>query len=549
MSILNRLRQQKFLSATLTVATLAIGVMIGTLINTGVRADKSDKPVTDATPLTIPSPVQLANDFTALAKKMEPTVVYVSTVTEAKPQRAAQPRNRRSPQPVDPDEEGPGGGGGGDDEDGMELFRRFFRGPLPDGMGGPRGPQRREGTGSGFIVDPKGYVITNYHVVDGADKITVKLHGGGETSEHRAKLIGFDHELDLAVIKVDAGKTLAYAPMGNSDAVQVGDWAVAIGSPFGLEASVTAGIISAKGRSEVGQVFQNFLQTDAAINPGNSGGPLLNIKGEVIGVNTMIATQSGGYQGIGFALPINTAVKSYNQIIKTGSVTRGSIGISSNSRQVKPETLKALGFTHGVVVEAITPGGPAAKAGLKPEDIILAINGKDVRNWDDLVGRVADTPVGDTIKITVDRGGKRMDFPTTVRDRAEVFADQPQFSRFKKPEPEEPGTSEAKFGLRGRAMTAEDRESLKLESENGVVITSVVEGGFAASEIGLRPNDIIMSINRQPVASLDDIRKIQATLKGGDAVAFRILRPNPLANPRVGGPRYASMYLSGTLPK
>ena len=543
MSIADRFRQQKFLSAALTVATLAIGVMIGTVINTGVLADKSDKPITDAAPLVIPSPVQLVNDFTALVKKMEPTVVYVSTVIEAKPQRVANERKRRAPQAEEDLEE---------DEDGMELFRRFFRGPEGPGMprGGGGGGQRREGTGSGFIVDAKGYIISNHHVVDGADKITVKIHG--ETTEYKARLIGIDHELDLAVLKIDAGRTLPYVPMGNSDAVQVGDWAVAIGSPFGLEASVTAGIVSAKGRNEVsGGQFQSFLQTDAAINPGNSGGPLLNIKGEVIGVNTMIATQSGGYQGIGFALPVNTVVKSYNQIIKSGGVTRGSIGISWNQRQTKPETLKALGATHGVIVEAVKAGGPADKAGLKAEDIVLAINGKDIKNGDELVARVADTPIGEKLTITVDRNGKRMDLAAVVADRAEVFKDEPQFARFRKHEEPAPGveTSEAKFGIYVRPLTPEDKQSMKLESDRGVVVTRVQEASFAA-EIGVRDNDVIVSINRQPVGGIEDIKKIQSTLKGGDAVAFRVMRPNPFAGrPANAGPRFAGMFLSGTLPK
>ena len=542
MSIADRFRQQKILSSALTVATLAIGVMIGTLINTGVLADKSDKPITDAAPLVIPSPVQLANDFTALVKKMEPTVVYVSTVTEAKPQRASNERKRRAPQAEEDAE----------DEDGsMELFRRFFRGPLPEGMprGGGGGGQRREGTGSGFIVDPKGYIISNHHVVDGADKITVKIHG--ETTEYKAKLIGIDHELDLAVLKIEAGRALPFVPVGNSDAVQVGDWAVAIGSPFGLEASVTAGIVSAKGRNEVsGGQFQSFIQTDAAINPGNSGGPLLNIKGEVIGVNTMIATQSGGYQGIGFALPVNTVVKSYNQIIKNGGVTRGSIGISWNQRQTKPETLRALGATHGVIVETVKPGGPADKAGLKPEDIVMAINGKDIKNGDELVARVADSPIGEKVNITVDRNGKRMDLAAVVQDRAEVFKDEPQFARFRKQEQTpEVEASEAKFGIYVRPLTPEDKESMKLESDRGVVVTRVQEESFAA-EIGVRDNDVIVSINRQPVGGIEDIKKIQSTLKSGDAVAFRVMRPNPMAA-RSGnnGPRFVGMFLSGTLPK
>ncbi len=540
MSIADRFRQQKVLSSALTVATLAIGVMIGTVINTGVLADKSDKPATDAVPLVIPSPVQLENDFTALVKKMEPTVVYVSTVTEAKPQRAGNERKRRAPQAEEDAE----------DEDGsMELFRRFFRGPMPEGMPRGGGGQRREGTGSGFIVDPKGYIISNHHVVDGADKITVKIHG--ETTEYKAKLIGIDHELDLAVLKIEAGRALPYVPVGNSDAVQVGDWAVAIGSPFGLEASVTAGIVSAKGRNEVsGGQFQSFIQTDAAINPGNSGGPLLNIKGEVIGVNTMIATQSGGYQGIGFALPVNTVVKSYNQIIKKGGVTRGSIGISWNQRQTKPETLKALGATHGVIVETVKPGGPADKAGLKPEDIVMAINGKDIKNGDELVARIADTPIGEKVNITVDRNGKRMDLAAVVQDRAEVFKDEPQFARFRKQEQApEVEASEAKFGIYVRPVTPEDKESMKLEADRGVVVTRVQEESFAA-EIGVRDNDVIVSINRQPVGGIEDIKKIQSTLKGGDAVAFRVMRPNPMAaRPGNNGPRFVGMFLSGTLPK
>ena len=336
----------------------------------------------------------------------------------------------------------------------------------------------------------------------------------------------------------------------SSDGVQVGDWAIAIGSPFGLEASVTAGIVSAKGRNEVGAQFQSFIQTDAAINPGNSGGPLLNIKGEVIGINTMIATQSGGYQGIGFALPINTAVKSYNQIVKSGGVTRGSIGISWNSRQVKPETLKALGATHGVIVETITPGGPADKAGVKPEDIILAIDGKDIKNGDELVSRIADTPVGGKVSISLDRGGKHMDVAAVVQDRAEVFKDDPRFARFRKQEqaPAAEGT-EAKFGIYVRPLTPEDKESMKLESDRGVVVTRVQEESFAG-EIGVRENDVIVSINRLPVGGIEDIKKIQSTLKGGDAVAFRVMRPNPFAGRAgVAGPRFTSMFLSGTLSK
>ncbi len=537
MSWLERLKEQKILSAVLVLATLSIGIFIGTVISTGVRAEKGQA-VTDATPLTIPSPVQLANDFTALAKKMEPTVVNVSTTFENK-QASARGGERKRAIPREEDEEE------GNDPS-MELFRRFFRGPGGEQMPSPR--QKREGTGSGFIVDHKGYIITNHHVVDNADKIVVKLHG--DQTEYKAKLIGIDVETDVAVIKIDAGKALPYAPVGNSEAVQVGDWAVAIGSPFGLEASVTAGIVSAKGRNNVGQQFQSFIQTDAAINPGNSGGPLLNIKGEVIGVNTMIATSSGGYQGIGFALPVNMAVKVYNQIIKNGRVARGSIGISWDKTQDKPETLKALGaHAGGVIVQTVQAGGPAEKAGIKPEDIVLSINGKNLKDGEDLVGRVADTPVGETLKVTVDRAGKKLELAVTVRDRAEVFKDDPRYSRLRKPEEteKEAEAGEVKFGFFGRSLGSGEREEMKVEGDRGFKVTRVQEETFAA-EAGLQANDVILSINRVPVGSIEDIRKVQSGLKPGDAVAFRVMRgvANPLGQGRT---RYNQFFLSGTLPK
>jgi len=529
MNLLNKLKQPKVFSSVLVMCTLAIGIVIGTLISTGVRADK-DQAATDATPLTIPSPTQLANDFTALVKKLEPAVVHISTTSEARQTTARSPRRN----PRQPEE--------GDDE-AMDLFRRFFGGPLPQV---PQQPFRREGAGSGFLVDPKGYIITNHHVVDGADKITVKLHT--DNSEYKARLIGYDIETDLAVVKIETGKTMPYAKVGNSDGVQVGDWAVAIGSPFGLEASVTAGIVSAKGRDIGAQQFQRFIQTDAAINPGNSGGPLLNIRGEVVGVNTMIATNSGGYQGIGFALPINMAVKVYNQLIKSGKVTRGSIGISWSKAQEKPELLKALGVEHGVVVEVVTKDGPADKAGVQTEDIITAVNGKPIKDGEELVARVADTPVGEKITVTVDRRGKKLDLPITVRDRADVFKDDPRFSRLREQaEPEREEGTEAKFGIYVRSLQEAEREEMKIEGSGGVMITRVAEDSFAR-EIGLQEKDIVLSINRTPVGSVEDIRKVQSTMRPGDPVAFRVMRPNPFAG-RGNAPAYNTLFVSGTLPR
>ncbi len=258
------------------------------------------------------------------------------------------------------------------------------------GGGGGGNPElqgrRGQAVGSGVVVDKAGYILTNNHVVDKADRIKVKFLG--DPTEYEAKVVGVDVQTDLAVVRVEGKSNLTPAKIGNSDAVQVGDWAMAIGSPFGFQPTVTAGIISAKERDiDPTMQFQHFLQTDAAINPGNSGGPLLNMRGEVIGINTAIASQSGGYQGIGFALPINTAAMVYNEIIKSGKVTRGSIGISFTPSDTPNAhaLLKAAGINEGVFVQSVAPGGPSDKGGLKDGDIIVALNGKPVRDGGELV--------------------------------------------------------------------------------------------------------------------------------------------------------------------
>ncbi len=412
----------------------------------------------------------------------------------------------------------------------------------------PEQAMPREQSGTGFIVDKNGYIVTNRHVVDGGTKIMVKLQE--DSAEYRAKVIGTDVETDLAVIKIDARRPLQPVTIGNSDAVQVGDWAVAIGSPFNLDETVTVGIVSALGRDIDAADFQRFIQTDAAINPGNSGGPLLNIRGEVIGVNTMIATSRGGSEGVGFALPSNMVVRVYNDLIRDGRVTRGSIGISF-SKVTKPETLKGLGVDHGVIVQEVTKGGPSDKAGLKADDIIQGINGKPIKNGDDLMARVADTPVGNPLTLNIDRDGKKMDLSVTTQDRMELYKDNPRVvgENFN---PDEPGgkvetSSAVKFGIQLRNET----------SEKGGVPISRVEPDSFAEDIGLMSGDVIVSINRHAVNTSDDVRKIAGTLKPGDAVAFHIMRSLPAGITRGGrngkgssnGPQSQSLFLSGTLPQ
>jgi serine protease Do len=550
MKLFEKMRQQKLMSMALMLFTLSVGILIGTLINTQVNAARDQNAAPDATPLTVPRLSALGNDFTALAKKLEPSVVNI-TVDVA-------PSEKSSAHGQAPD----------DDSDVPDFFKRFFG---PDGSGGGGGQDvpdspKRQASGSGFIVDKNGYIVTNNHVVENATKIRVRLHG--DPADYRGRLIGTDYETDLAVIKIDTGRPLQPVTIANSDSVQVGDWAVAIGSPFGLEATVTAGIVSAVGRSPAllnARTFQHFIQTDAAINPGNSGGPLLNIRGEVIGVNTMIATSGRGSEGVGFALPVNMVARAYNDIIRTGRVTRGSIGVSLD-RSLEPEvTLKALGLDHGAIVEEIKPkGGPADKGGLRPGDIILGVNGTSVKDSDDLISRVADTPVGGTASLSVDRDGKPVTLKVIVADRAELYKDNPNIVGEGKPletitsKIEAP--AEVKFGFRPRPLTEQERDLV--DSRRGVMVTLVEQDSFA-EELGLQVGDVIDSINRQPVNSLEDIKKVQEKLKPGDAVAFHVVKgvapPPPPATPSSGRGRNATvraaaaqspqgLYLSGILP-
>lgn len=533
MSVVKVLQKQKLLSFSLLLFTLSIGILIGTLLTHGVSAQKGTG-APDATPLTIPDPVQLSNAFSQLAKKLEPSVVNITST--ALPKQAPAAGNRRRQQQVVPQDPG--------DEQGFDLFR-FFQGPFGDS---PQSQQRREGTGSGVIVDPNGYILTNNHVVDGADRLRVHLTGDPAGTDYDAKLIGVDIETDLAVIKIDAPQKLPAARMGNSDAVQVGDWAVAIGSPFGLEATVTAGIISAKERQiQGGQQFQHFLQTDAAINPGNSGGPLLNIKGEVIGINTAIATTSASYQGVGFALPINTAVTTYNQLIKSGKVVRGSIGVSLDP-QAKPELLKVYGASQGAFVSAVRQGSPAADAGVKEGDVIVSLNGKPITKSDDLVNAVAETQVGSKATLGLVRDGKRTDVPVMIGDRAQIYADNPLVAGPRPGGSARGESSESMFGIYVKDLEPADIENSGYPEKGGVLVTRVDPTSFA-DDIGLAPNDVVTEINRQPVKTVADLQRIQATLKPGVSVAFRALRPAGGLGARGRTPSWQPIFPAGTLPR
>ncbi len=537
MAIPTNFSRAKLLTFLLLLFTLVIGIVIGTVINTGVKADRqtTTPAAHDATPLTIPQETPVANEFTKLTKRVEPSVVYIESDYLPKP-------GQKKVKPHDDSEDENGDQPAPKGHDPSDMFKRFFGDDEPRSF-------RTEGSGTGFVVDKKGYIITNFHVVQNADRIKVRL--AGDDIDYRGRVIGFDQETDVAVLKIEPRQPLIPVQIGNSDAVQVGDWVIAIGSPFGLQATVTAGIVSAQrtSRDLPGATnFQNFLQTDAAINPGNSGGPLLNVRGEVIGVNTMIATRSGSYEGIGFALPSNQAVKVYNDIIREGRVVRGSLGIMWLKNENQADTLQALGLDHGVMIETVKPDGPAGKTGLKPDDIILAMNKVPVKDGEELVTRVAEMPIGSNAVLTVDRNGKRMDFTVPVADRSVIWKGQPELAENPSeaiPPAKAKPLSPAKFGITIMRLTEKERADLQIADRSGVKVVSVDPGSFA-DDINMTEGDVILSINRQPVSSPDDVIKAQSGIKAGQPVAVHVVR-NRINGQRTDNPQ--RIYLSGRLPE
>ncbi len=541
-SIFERLRSRRLASVFALLATLSIGIVGASYAAHGVRGQEKQNASADATPLKVVNSPVPPNAFVKIAKEVGPAVVNINTETLPK---QSENRKRMPNRRVQPDQQNPDGDNGQDGQNGQngdqgfqDFFNRFFGGQSPDQGEGDDG-QVRESLGSGFIVDPKGYIITNDHVVDKADKIYVKLSTDPDTQDlgRPARVIGVDKATDLAVIKIDTNSPLPTVKMGNSDTAEVGDWVEAIGSPFALAQTVTAGIISAKNRTieqgAPGQ-FQHFIQTDAAINPGNSGGPLLNMNGEVIGVNTAIYTQSAGSEGVGFAMPSNTVVDVYNELISPShKVVRGSIGIQF--RNGLPGAVnRVYGFKNGVLVQQVQPGGPSDKAGLKPGDIITSIDGRQIKDGDDLVNEIASRRPGSTVRLGFLRDGKQTDATVTIGDRDKVFAESgnPQAN----PEPDEnsnPG--ETKLGIVVRDASPETTNRIK---HPGVVVQSVRTGSFADLQ-GLAPGLVIIRINKEPTGNRDQFNGVVSKLKIGDDVVFEVVDPH---HPELG-----INYIGGTL--
>jgi serine protease Do len=547
-SLVQRLRSHRLASTFVLLATLSAAILGGSFAAHGVRGQEKQNDSSDATPLKINNSSVPPNEFVKIAKAVGPAVVNINTqtlpkLTGNKNPRRLNPHNRVQPNPQTPD------GGGDDDQDQQtpgqgqnnfqDFFNKFFGGQIPDQDGDGEDGKVRESLGSGFIVDSKGYIITNNHVIEKADKIYVKLSTDPDSQDlgRPARVIGTDKATDLAVIKIDTNSPLPTVKMGNSDTAQVGDWVEAIGSPFALAQTVTAGIISAKNRTiepGVSGQFQHFIQTDAAINPGNSGGPLLNMDGEVVGVNTAIYTQSAGYQGIGFAMPANTVVSVYNDLISPShKVTRGSIGI-----QFRPGLSGAVnrvyGFKNGVLVQQVQPGGPADKGGLKAGDIIITIDGRSIKDGDDLVSEIASRRPGSNVRLGYLRDGKQSDATVTIGDRDKVFAEIA--SQQSNAAPDEKGDAgEAKLGLVVRPVS--DQTASKLHTP-GVVIQSVRSGSFADLQ-GLEPGLVIIRINKHATGTKDQYDAVVRSLNAGNDVVFEVMDPR---HPELG-----INYVGGTL--
>ena len=424
-------------------------------------------------------------DFVSLAKKMRPVVVNISTVTVS---------------------EGRGGqefaSPFGEEDPFNDFWRRFFGGPAP------RGPQRQRSLGSGFIVDGDGSIITNNHVVENASKIVVKL--SDDDQEYEAKVVGRDSKTDIAVIKINAKVNLATASLGDSDRLDVGEWVVAIGNPFGLDSTVTSGIVSAKGR-HIGQgPYDNFIQTDASINPGNSGGPLINLRGEVVGINTAIFSRTGGNMGIGFAIPINLVKELLPQLRGKGKVTRGYLGVLI--QKVTPEIAESLGLEkpQGALVANVSKDGPADKAGVKVGDVIAEFDGKEVKDSGDLPIIVARTAVDKKVRMKVLRDKKEVVLNVAVGELKdeEVVASAPE---------------KGELGLTVQRLTPQMAESLGLDKTEGVVVAAV-EPGSAADEAGIRRGDVIMEVDRKAIRNLDEYKKAVAAIRKGRGVLFLVRR-------------------------
>ena len=491
--------------AALAVACLLAGIGIGAMLSGRTIVAQNELQVARA-------PEALSASFAEIAKRVEPAVVNIET-TQAVPETSPEKDEDKEDSATNPL---------------LDMFRR---------------PQRRpsRGVGSGFIINPKGYILTNYHVIEDASKITVRLQSG---EEYRGTVAGFDPETDVALIKIESAKDLPTVTLGDSNATQVGDWVLAMGSPFGLEQTVTAGIISKKEReSPYFNVFQRFLQTDAAINRGNSGGPLVNMRGEVIGMNSQIATSTGDYNGIGFALPSNETSFVYKQLLAQGKVKRGYLGITLDSVHDQFAKVYGLAEAKGAIVTSVTvnetgPPTPAQKAGMQPSDIIVEYEGAQVLNAQDLIQRVASTPVGQQVSLGFlrDVNGKLDKKTVSI-----ALGERPPSTQREWAEPPKPSTKTGdprgntlRLGVTLAELTPQLLADRHLTGVQGLYVKEIDPNGLIA-EIRIQPagvpalaeGDVINRINRVPVTTLAEFQRVLSGLKAGDPIVLNVTRRDP----------------------
>lgn len=430
-------------------------------------------------------------DFSDLAEKLSPTVVNIYTTQTI--EVSSTPHQFFSP----------------DDNEIPEPFRRFFGIPETPGQS-PKQEMKRTSLGSGVIVTADGYILTNNHVVEDADEINVTLYS---FEEYEAKIVGRDAKSDLALIKIEPKYDLQYVTFGDSEKLRVGEWVLAIGNPFGLQQTVTAGIVSAKARSINNQSYGNFIQTDASINPGNSGGPLFNLQGEMVGVNSAIFSRSGGNIGIGFAIPVNMAKKVFAQLKETGKVTRGWLGVMI--QHVTPDLAENFGLERpiGALVGQVIPESPAEKAGIKAGDVIIEYNGKEISQMSMLPALVANTDVGDKAELVIIRDGKKQNITVEIGKLDEeeaIIADAGT------------GTSK-KLGLTVQELTPKLAESLGIKETQGLIVTDI-NPDSAAAEAGILRGDIILEINREKVENVGQYKRALREAQGKNNILLLIKR-------------------------
>ena len=466
----------KIILIALAMAVTILGAGYG--VSTAVK--NSDTPVSTGSAIS-EAPMVPAN-FSDLAEKVRPGVVNIQVVKKVK-----NVGFRDFP---------------GNPFGGQNPFGDFFG---PFSQGNPPGGFEQRGVGSGFIMSREGYILTNNHVVEEADQIKVKLANG---KEYEGKVVGRDPKTDLALVKIEGSSDLQPLNLGNSEDLKVGSWVVAVGSPFGLEQTVTAGIVSAKGRVIGSGPYDNFIQTDASINPGNSGGPLVNLKGEVVGINTAIIAEG---QGIGFAIPVNMAKEIASQLQNQGHVTRGWLGV--NIQEVTPELAKSFGLkdNKGALVSQVVPNSPAEKAGIQQGDIILEFDGQEVSDSKELPRIVASTPVGTSVMVKLSRDGK-------VTDRQVKLGEMEE-----KAEVAKAPSTHKRLGITVQNLTPEIAQGLGLKKETGVVVTQV-EPGSPASDAGIQTGDVIQEVNRKPVKNVEDFVQKVEKAKDKDSILLFIQR-------------------------